>query len=221
MLDARVDQEENLAVGKLAAVMEQDALVARSTLDVEAVLLLVVLEFGYDGVDLGHPVGGERIMRSRRRFGSGAVHPLRQHAGDRHAHLLQESLGLAVQVLNQRRQDHLPVGAVSDPQVPAVERAVPRDHVLIADVILHLRRFQGHHELEERIADLLEFGRVALIHPGGGGRFEHQHPVDLLPLGQGQREAREVFRRDVIGLPPRLVIGEGLRMIALCGRRES
>ena len=33
MLDAGVDQEENLAVSKLAAVMEQDALVARSALD--------------------------------------------------------------------------------------------------------------------------------------------------------------------------------------------
>ena len=52
MLDAGVDQEENLAVGELAAVMEQDALVAGSALDAEAVLLLVVLEVSDNGVDL-------------------------------------------------------------------------------------------------------------------------------------------------------------------------
>ena len=69
MLDARVDQEENLAVRKLAAVMEQDALVARSALDPEAVLLLVGLEVGYNGVGLKHPVGGKGSHASRRRLG--------------------------------------------------------------------------------------------------------------------------------------------------------
>ncbi len=62
----RVDQEQNLAVRKLAAVMEQDALVARGALDMEAVLRLALLEFGYNGVDLSLPVGGKRRWRAGR-----------------------------------------------------------------------------------------------------------------------------------------------------------
>src|SRR5664279_1707056 len=114
--------------------MKQDALVAQGALNVDAVLLLALLEVGYDGVDLALPVGGECIGRTSRRLGSRTIHPLRQFASERRAQLSQQFLSLAVNVFNRSRQDHLTIGAVSNSEVPAVKRAMPRYDIFTSDV---------------------------------------------------------------------------------------
>ena len=83
--------------------------------------------------------------------------------------------------------------------------------------------FELEEELEELVADLVQAGGgvwTGVVHPGGGGGFEDQDAVVLFPLGEREREPREVTGDDMIGIPPRFVIRERLGMIAFAGAAE-
>ena len=73
----------------------------------------------------------------------------------------------------------------------------------------------------EAVADLLELRGspwyIQAVVVGSSSRM----PLTCSPCGQGQREPREVLGHHVVRVPPRLVIGERLRMVAFSGTADG
>ena len=74
VFDTGVDEEEQLAVGKLTAMMKENALVAGRALDAKALLFLLSLEVAYNGINFGRAIGRLRVRRVGGACGGCAVH---------------------------------------------------------------------------------------------------------------------------------------------------
>ncbi len=91
-------------------------------------------------------------------------------------------------------------------------------YVFAADVVLRLSQFQIQHQVKERLANLIELpglSRIHLIQPGGCSGLDHQYLIHLLAHRHGGGQPCDVLRHHVIRIPPRLVVGERLRVVGL------
>ena len=88
------------------------------------------------------------------------------------------AFGRFVLNLDTRTRQEFPVGPVS--HLTAFDGPMAVHDVFTTDIEFDLILGQQCNKRLKRVADRFEM-RVALIHPGGGGRFEHEYAIHLLP----------------------------------------
>jgi hypothetical protein len=101
-----------------------------------------------------------------------------------------------VEVFGKGRQNYRIIGTLSYLESPPFDGTMPGDDIFAANVVLDLGTLQRQKHLLELVSDVTEpflRDRIALIHPRGGGWFDHDNPVDLLALRHNQRQSGEVL----------------------------
>ena len=207
------------------------ALVGRPALDLEFQGLRTSL--GQLGLPIRDPHGGPFAGMGHGQLGRAGVGPAVDEPGraapiqDLAAlgdEFIQKGVCGGVEVLDPRGKDDQVVLLRPDEERRPVHLGPLAQNGFAAEVIFELGGLQVVDEALEGLADGLDLVRVAgrgIIHPGGGGRLEDEDAV-ILPAGRhGQREPAQVIAHHPIIVPPRLVIGERLGVVALAGPHDG
>ena len=206
---ARVHEQEELGVGELPAVVEEEfRAFARSLSDLESDVLpeerLADFDAGVGGQSLGHAVVGTAVRMGRNRRGDELP-----AAGE----VLEEEPDRRVlQVFGPGRDDDQVVGPLPEHERALLDPAFFPERVLAPEVVFDLGGFEKVDEILEHpaeVCDLLRLPARGVVHPGRRRRLEDEDPVVLLARATWPRTSGRSSRaRMPVVVPPRLVIGE-------------